>query len=83
MGKDKNGKGLSESFIAGVIAIVFLIVGFQAALFIHRAAVSGLHQTEMLLIPYISTRMSLRKNIRLERQSCPVPERLMFREETV
>lgn len=39
MDKDKNGKGLSESFIAGVIAIVFLILGFQAALFIHRAAV--------------------------------------------
>ncbi len=39
MGEKKNTKGLSESFIAGVIAIVFLIVGFQTALFIHRAAV--------------------------------------------
>jgi len=39
MKKDRNGSGLSESFIAGVIAIVFLIVGFQTALFIHRAAV--------------------------------------------
>lgn len=36
--KDKKS-GLSESFVAGVIAIVFLLVGFQAALFIHRAAV--------------------------------------------
>ena len=37
----KNGSksGLSESFIAGVIAIVFLIVGYQTALFVHRAAV--------------------------------------------
>ena len=34
-----NKSGLSESFIAGVIAIVFLIVGYQTALFIHRAAV--------------------------------------------
>lgn len=31
--------GLSESFVTGVIAIVFLIVGYQTALFIHRAAV--------------------------------------------
>ncbi len=29
----------SESFITGVIAVVFLIIGFQVALFIHRAAV--------------------------------------------
>lgn len=36
--KDKKS-GLSESFITGVIAIVFLIVGFQTALFIHRASV--------------------------------------------
>lgn len=35
----ENKSGLSESFIAGVIAIVFLIVGYQTALFIHRAAV--------------------------------------------
>lgn len=31
--------GLSESFIVGVIAIVFLIMGYQTALFIHQAAV--------------------------------------------
>ena len=39
MKKKENKSGLSESFIAGVIAIVFLIVGYQTALFIHRAAV--------------------------------------------
>lgn len=39
MKKGRNSSGLSESFIAGVIAIVFLIVGYQTALFIHRAAV--------------------------------------------
>ena len=37
--KDKKKSGLSESFIVGVIAIVFLIVGYQTALFIHQAAV--------------------------------------------
>ena len=35
----KKKSGLSESFIVGVIAIVFLIVGYQTALFIHQAAV--------------------------------------------
>lgn len=34
----KRKSGLSESFIVGVIAIVFLIVGYQTALFIHQAA---------------------------------------------
>lgn len=38
MGKD-NKSGLSESFIIGVIAMVFLIVGYQTALFIHHSAV--------------------------------------------
>lgn len=40
MGHSEEKKsGLSESFIIGVIAIVFLIVGYQTALFIHQAAV--------------------------------------------
>ena len=40
MGRSEERKsGLSESFIIGVIAIVFLIVGYQTALFIHQAAV--------------------------------------------
>ena len=41
MDKKKETKsGLSESFIMGVIAIVFLLVGYQTALFIHNAAVT-------------------------------------------
>lgn len=40
MGRSEEKKtGLSESFIIGVIAIVFLVVGYQTALFIHQAAV--------------------------------------------
>ena len=38
MEKEKKS-GLSESFVIGVIALVFLIVGYQTALFIHNAAV--------------------------------------------
>ena len=36
--EEKKKSGQSESFIVGVIAIVFLIVGYQTALFIHHAA---------------------------------------------
>ncbi len=36
----KTNNRLSESFIIGVIALVFLIIGYQTALFIHRAAVT-------------------------------------------
>lgn len=36
--KEKKS-GLSESFITGVIALVFLLVGYQTALLIHNAAV--------------------------------------------
>lgn len=40
MGHSEEKKsGLSESFIIGVIAIVFLVVGYQTALFIHQAAI--------------------------------------------
>ena len=35
----KKKSGVSESFIVGVIAIVFLVVGYQTALFIHQAAI--------------------------------------------
>lgn len=38
MGREKKS-GLSESFIIGVIAMVFLVVGYQTALFIHQSAV--------------------------------------------
>lgn len=37
--KDKKS-GLSESFITGVLALVFLLTGYQTALFVHRAAVT-------------------------------------------
>ena len=38
--KEEQKSGLSESFIIGVLALVFLLVGYQTALFIHRAAVT-------------------------------------------
>ena len=37
--KEDKKTPLSQSFVTGVIAAVFLIVGYQTAAFIHRAAV--------------------------------------------
>ena len=36
----KERKGLGASFITGAIALVFLVIGYEAALFIHKAAVT-------------------------------------------
>ena len=36
----KNPKPLSSSFVTGAIALVFLIIGYQLALFIHKASLT-------------------------------------------
>lgn len=36
----KKRKGLSASFVTGAVALVFLIVGYQVALFLNRTAIS-------------------------------------------
>ncbi len=36
----KDGKRPSASFVVGAVALLFLIVGYQAALFIHKASVA-------------------------------------------
>ena len=38
-GEEKDRGGLQQSFLTGVIALVFLLVGYQTALLVHRAAV--------------------------------------------
>lgn len=38
-GTEKDRGGLQQSFLTGVIALVFLLVGYQTALLVHRAAV--------------------------------------------
>jgi DNA uptake protein ComE-like DNA-binding protein len=37
-GNEKEENHLSASFITGAVALVFLIIGYQTALFVHRAA---------------------------------------------
>ena len=36
---EKGREGLQQSFLTGVIALVFLLVGYQTALLVHRAAI--------------------------------------------
>ena len=36
----KNEGGLSRSAMVGVVAFVFLVIGYQTALFVHSAAVA-------------------------------------------
>ncbi|MGN0201887.1 MAG: ComEA family DNA-binding protein [Candidatus Cryptobacteroides sp.] len=36
----KDGRRLSASFVTGAVALVFLIIGYQSALFIHKASVA-------------------------------------------
>lgn len=48
MGKeDKKGRRLPVSFVTGAIALVFLIVGYQVALFLNRAAISRILSEEV------------------------------------
>ena len=42
MEEGKRQKTLKSSFTTGAIALVFLIIGFETALFIHKAAVTRL-----------------------------------------
>ena len=39
-GKKKRKSSLKGSFVTGAIALVFLIIGYEVALFVHRAAVT-------------------------------------------
>lgn len=45
MKKNQEGKKLSASFITGAIALVFLAIGWQTALFVHKAAVTHIAAT--------------------------------------
>ena len=45
MKQKQEGKKLSASFITGAIALVFLAIGWQTALFVHKAAVTHIAAT--------------------------------------
>jgi len=39
-GKKRGKSSLQGSFVTGAIALVFLIIGYEVALFVHKAAVT-------------------------------------------
>ena len=43
--KKKQKSGLSQSFIMGIISMVFLVIGYQTALFLHHSAVARIQAT--------------------------------------
>lgn len=38
--REKTSEGISASFVTGAIALIFLIIGYETALFVHKAAVT-------------------------------------------
>ena len=56
-GKKKGKSSLKGSFVTGAIALVFLIIGYEVALFVHRAAVTRIeanrdHPDTVYIIQY-------------------------------
>ena len=60
---NKDGKRPSASFVVGAVALLFLIVGYQAALFIHKASVARTRST--LLWPSRSEETTLQESTRV------------------
>lgn len=61
MKKEKNESGgdgqrgrVSASFVTGAIALVFLVLGYQTAVFVHRAAVAKIIATGTVRTRYMS-----------------------------
>ena len=57
-GKKKGKSSLKGSFVTGAIALVFLIIGYEAALFMHRAAVMRIesnrdHPDTVFIVQYL------------------------------
>ena len=69
----KDGKRPSASFVVGAVALLFLIVGYQAALFIHKAAVARIianhDEPDTVFVCSSDTGQSLRQAQRPEHSS--------------
>ena len=69
---NKDGKRPSASFVVGAVALLFLIVGYQAALFIHKASVARLianHDEPDTVFVYAQTQESETEEARSIRQA--------------
>lgn len=74
--------GLSESFVMGVIALVFLMVGYQTAMFIHRAAVVKIaanRDSPDTVYVYCDTSLVVRNNAAHSSHASSVRKKLPFR----
>ncbi len=69
---NKDGKRPSASFVVGAVALLFLIVGYQAALFIHKASVARLianHDEPDTVFVYAQTQGSEPEEVQSLRQA--------------
>lgn len=77
MKEKENGRGgLQQSFLTGVIALVFLLVGYQTALLVHRAAVLKIaanRDTPDTVYIYMPTEDSFRDVSTQTSEDFPVP----------
>lgn len=79
----KGKIGLSESFIIGVVALVFMMIGYQTALFIHNAAIAGIvanrdEPDTVYVLQHLSdhqdTEISRAKDVTVRRNSVHSPQ---------
>ena len=67
MKKNENKSWISESYVIGIIGLVFLIIGYQIALFIHHSAVTKIaanRDSPDTVFIYISSDTSSKKTIK-------------------
>lgn len=79
---ESKKSGLSESFVMGVIALVFLMVGYQTAMFIHRAAVVRIaanRDSPDTVYVYCDTSLVVRNNAAHSSHASSVRKKLPFR----
>lgn len=79
---ESKKSGLSESFVMGVIALVFLMVGYQTAMFIHRAAVVKIaanRDCPDTVYVYCDTSLVVRNNAAHSSHASSVRKKLPFR----
>lgn len=79
---ESKKSGLSESFVMGVIALVFLMVGYQTAMFIHRAAVVKIaanRDSPDTVYVYCDTSLVVRNNATHSSHASSVRKKLPFR----
>lgn len=71
---EKKAGGLSSSFVTGAIALAFLVVGYQVALFVNRAAVSKILSVRETADTVFVMDASLAARVLKEASACEYPD---------